>query len=282
MMRPRWRRAHDTRAVVAEGPWTLMADRKDLEFTYSLIDRMFRLSLGELADFSGAKYDGDFSLSLEEAQQRKHDFVAEQVGSDPGGKSWTSGAAGARCSTSCVTAAGTASASHCRPREVAACHRHGLDARLFDARQLTPDTFGQFDAVVSLGAFEHFCSPDDQAGGRQDAVYADLFARTADVLPDHGRFYLQTMVFGANMIPLDDVDLDVRPGSPTPGTSRCSAASSPGRCSRSGPSRSCAAPRPISGSCRAPRGASTTSRPSVSGAPGSRRRASRNRCSSCG
>ena len=52
-----------------------MADRDDLEFTYSLIDRIFRLSLGELADFSGAKYDGDFSLSLEQAQRRKYEYV---------------------------------------------------------------------------------------------------------------------------------------------------------------------------------------------------------------
>ena len=61
-----------------------MANRDDLEFTYSLIDRVFRLSLGELADFSGAKYDGDFSLTLEEAQHRKHDYVAEQIGIGPG------------------------------------------------------------------------------------------------------------------------------------------------------------------------------------------------------
>src|SRR6476469_9848373 len=61
-----------------------MAERADLEFTYSLIDRIFRLSLGELADFSGAKYDGDFSLTLEEAQRRKHDYVAEQIGVGPG------------------------------------------------------------------------------------------------------------------------------------------------------------------------------------------------------
>src|SRR3954453_7201354 len=60
-----------------------MADRDDLEFTYSLIDRLFRLSLGEMADFSGAKYDGDFSLSLEEAQRRKHEYVAEQIGLGP-------------------------------------------------------------------------------------------------------------------------------------------------------------------------------------------------------
>ena len=61
-----------------------MAEREDLEFTYSLIDRIVRLSLGELADFSGAKYDGDFSLTLEQAQRRKHDYVAGQIGIAPG------------------------------------------------------------------------------------------------------------------------------------------------------------------------------------------------------
>src|SRR6266567_6495039 len=61
-----------------------MAERRDLEFTYSLIDRVFRLSLGELADFSAAKYDGDFTLTLEQAQRRKHEYVAEQIGIEPG------------------------------------------------------------------------------------------------------------------------------------------------------------------------------------------------------
>src|SRR3954471_22227233 len=61
-----------------------MADRKDLDFTYSLIDRIFRLSLGELADFSGAKYDGDFSLTLEEAQRRKHEYVEQSIGIESG------------------------------------------------------------------------------------------------------------------------------------------------------------------------------------------------------
>jgi len=63
-----------------------MADRRDLDFTYSLIDRIFRLSLGELADFSGAKYDGDFSLSLEEAQRRKHEYIWEQLRTGPGSR----------------------------------------------------------------------------------------------------------------------------------------------------------------------------------------------------
>jgi len=38
-----------------------MADRVDIDFTYSLTDRVFRLSMGELADFSGAKQVSDLA-----------------------------------------------------------------------------------------------------------------------------------------------------------------------------------------------------------------------------
>jgi cyclopropane-fatty-acyl-phospholipid synthase len=92
--------------------------------------------------------------------------------------------------------------------QTAACRRRGLDVHLYDARQLTRDSFGPFDAVASLGAFEHFCSPEEYTAGRQEAIYRDVFARVAAVLPENGRFYLQTMVFGRNMIPLDEVDLE--------------------------------------------------------------------------
>src|SRR5436190_1702992 len=100
-----------------------MADRRDLDFTYSLTDRIIRLSLGELPDFSGAMFDGDFSLGLEQAQRRKHAYVADQA-------------------------------------------------------------------------------------GRQEEIYRDLFARVSNVLPPGGRFYLQTMVFGRNMIPASRIDLE--------------------------------------------------------------------------
>jgi len=185
-----------------------MADRDDLEFTYSLIDRIFRLSLGELADFSGAKYDGDFSLSLEEAQRRKHHYVAEQIGIGPGrrvldlGCGWgplldfarSQGAAGVGVTLSSAQAV--------------ACRRHGLDVHLLDARQVTRESLGPFDAVASLGAFEHFCSPEEHRAGRQEEIYRGLFARIASLLQDGGRLYLQTMVFGANMIPLERIDID--------------------------------------------------------------------------
>ena len=84
---------------------------------------------------------------------------------------------------------------------------------LLDGRRLERERFGMFDAVASLGAFEHFCSPEEQRAGRQDEVYRGLFARLASLLPAHGRLYLQTMAFGRNMIPLDQIDISAPRGS---------------------------------------------------------------------
>ncbi len=47
-----------------------MATKQDLDFTYSSIDKIFRLSFGEMADYSGARFDGDFSMSVEEGQRK--------------------------------------------------------------------------------------------------------------------------------------------------------------------------------------------------------------------
>jgi cyclopropane-fatty-acyl-phospholipid synthase len=184
-----------------------MADRADLDFTYSLIDRIFRLSLGELADFSGAKYDGDFSLSLEEAQRRKHDYVAAQIGIGPGRRVLDLGCGWGPLLDFVRRRGGVGVGVTLSSAQVAACRRHGLDVHLHDAREVTRDTFGPFDAVASLGAFEHFCSPEEYRAGRQDDIYRRLFARIADLLPGGGRLFLQTMVFGRNMIPADEIDI---------------------------------------------------------------------------
>jgi cyclopropane-fatty-acyl-phospholipid synthase len=92
--------------------------------------------------------------------------------------------------------------------QAAACRRHGLDVHLHDAAEVTREDFGPVDAVASLGAFEHFCSAEDYHAGRQEEIYRRLFARIGSLLPDRGRFYLQTMVFGPNMIPVDQIDVN--------------------------------------------------------------------------
>lgn len=185
-----------------------MAGRSDLEFTYSLIDKIFRLSLGEMADFSGAKYDGDFSMSLEQAQRRKHDYVAESIGIGPGRRVLDLGCGWGPLLNYIRSRGATGVGVTLSSAQAAACQKNGLDVRVMDCRAVTPDTFGSFDAVASLGAFEHFCSIDEYKAGKQEAIYGDLFKRVADLLPAKGRFFLQSMVFGKNMLPVDQLDVN--------------------------------------------------------------------------
>jgi cyclopropane-fatty-acyl-phospholipid synthase len=191
-----------------------MAERRDIDFTYSLTDRIVRLSLGELADFSGAKYDGDFSLSLEQAQARKHEYVAEQIGIGPGRRVLDLGCGWGPLLDFVRRRGGSGVGLTLSRAQLAACRRHGLDVHLHDARDVSRERFGSFDAVASLGAFEHFCSPQDFQDGRQEEIYRNLFSRVASVLPRSGRFYLQTMVYGRNMIPAQDIDMKTLQGLP--------------------------------------------------------------------
>ncbi|TMM17702.1 MAG: methyltransferase domain-containing protein, partial [Actinobacteria bacterium] len=142
------------------------------------------------------------------------EYVAEQLGIGPGKRILDLGCGwGALLNfignRGCTGIGVTLSAA-----QAAACRRHGLEVQLLDARRVSRESFGRFDAVASLGAFEHFCSPEEYRAGRQEEVYRGLFARIASVLPDQGRFYLQTMVFGRNMIPAEQIDIDALRGLP--------------------------------------------------------------------
>src|SRR5919206_1116383 len=114
-----------------------MADRDDLEFTYSLIDRIFRLSLGELADFSGARYLGDFSLTLEEAQRRKHEYVGEQIGIGPGRRVLDLGCGWGPLLDFVRRRGGTGVGGTLSSAQAAACPRPGPEVHVKDAREVT-------------------------------------------------------------------------------------------------------------------------------------------------
>src|SRR5271156_4928472 len=61
-----------------------MATQSQIEETYNYMDEVFRAAYGEDADVSGAMFNGDFSLSLEQAQDAKHQYILTHLGARPG------------------------------------------------------------------------------------------------------------------------------------------------------------------------------------------------------
>lgn len=184
-----------------------MAGKKEVDYIYSPIDKIFRLSFGEHGDFSGAMYDGDFTLKLEEAQQRKHNYIIQQLHIREGSKVLDMGCGWGPFLKQVQQRGATGIGLTLSEGQAASCRKNGLEVYVQDCRNVTPAMFGNFDALCSIGAFEHFASATDYFEGKQDRVYADFFEHAAALIPKGGRFFLQTMVFGKNMLPYDQISL---------------------------------------------------------------------------
>lgn len=176
-----------------------MANKPDLDFTYTTIDNIFRSSFGEMADYSGARFDGDFTMTLEEGQRKKHEFIAEslRIGKDSKVLDMACGWGPFLNHIRQLGASGigvTLSTGQAK-----AAVKNGLDVRIMDCRTITPEQLGTFDAVTCIGGLEHFCSVEEYQAGKQDMIYHNFFKTVSDLLPIGGRFYMQTMVFSKNM-----------------------------------------------------------------------------------
>lgn len=184
-----------------------MADNKDLDFTYTTIDEIFRLSIGEMADYSGAKYDGDFSMSLEAAQKAKHRFIADSLNITENSKILDMACGWGPFLHYAVTERKAQGMGLTLSQgQAAACNRNGLKVLVQDCRTVKPEDFGQFDAITCIGGLEHFCSVEEYQAGKQEEVYQNFFNGIYELLPSGGRFYMQTMTFSDKMIDFDAFD----------------------------------------------------------------------------
>ncbi len=191
-----------------------MADKNDLDFTYTTIDKIFRLSIGEMADYSGAKYDGDFSMSLEAAQKAKHKFIADSLNIKEGSNVLDMACGWAPFTRYIVKERGAKSIGLTLSQGQAdACQKNGFNVLVQDCRTVKPEDFGTFDAITCIGGLEHFCSVEEWRQGKQEKVYSDFFKTLNDLLPKGGRFYMQTMTFSKNMLDFEDIDINAEEGS---------------------------------------------------------------------
>lgn len=192
----------------SQGVGFVRTKAEEMDYCYTVPDKIFQLSLGRNAHFSGARYMGDFSMTLEEAQAAKCDYIGNMLGIKEGdtlidlGCGW---GGVLRHLTDHFGIKGTGvtlskgQAKHGQET--------GLDIRYGDMREVTPETFGTFDHATSLGSFEHLCTYEEYLEGKQDQIYKDFFKQVSELIPVGARFYMQTMTFGRKIIPRETWDI---------------------------------------------------------------------------
>jgi cyclopropane-fatty-acyl-phospholipid synthase len=190
-----------------------VATLEEISDTYDYMDDYFRLSLGETADITCAMYNGDFSMTLEEAQAQKHTFVLDALHCAPGSRVLDIGCGWGPMLHAIRERGAVGVGLTLSPRQAESCVRNGLDARLADWNDMGPDTLGTFDAITCVGAFEHFASANDYLQGTHDEVYARFFRLCHDLLRPGGRLYLQTMLWGPKAPRYEEISLQAPRGS---------------------------------------------------------------------
>ncbi len=115
----------------------VMTDQKDLEYTYTLIDKIFRHSFGEMADFSGAMYNGDFSMALEQAQRQKHEFIAESLNIREGSRVLDMGCGWGPFLKFIEERGAKSIGVTLSTGQAEACIKNGLDVHLMDCRTIS-------------------------------------------------------------------------------------------------------------------------------------------------
>ncbi len=195
-----------------------MATGTQIQEHYDLIGPLHALrmeDIHECPDYTCAFFDGK-QKSYAAAQADKHEWIFNGLGL---GQNLTNkrvydiGCGWGPMLNAVRVRNGKAVGFTLSPGQVEYCEQRGLDARLRDYKSLNNGELGLFDGIVSLGAFEHFCSPKELLAGNQEKIYQDFFEKCAAHLLPGGRLFLQTMTWGKQVPDYRKLSLNAPPDS---------------------------------------------------------------------
>jgi cyclopropane-fatty-acyl-phospholipid synthase len=175
------------------------ASARAIQHHYDVSNEFFALWLDETMTYSCALWEGlEDRSDLATAQRRKIDHHVRAAGAASAGAVLDVGCGWGSVLRELVTARGVGRAvgltlSAAQAEHVRSLDLPGVEVRLESWADHAPER--PYDAVISIGAFEHFAGPDCSTG-QKIQVYRDFFARCRSWLASHGRLSLQTIAYG--------------------------------------------------------------------------------------
>jgi cyclopropane-fatty-acyl-phospholipid synthase len=190
-----------------------MATEAEINETYNYMDEIFRLTFGDHADCSAAMYDLDFSKTLQDAQVAKHKYILTNLCLTSGSRVLDIGCGWGPILNVLRSNGMYGVGITLSSKQADWCLRSGFEVYLKDWKAVDAGTFGTFNGIVSIGAFEHFCSKKEFLDGAQETIYRRFFTLCSDLISKGERLYLQTMLWGKNAPPPHEISLHAMKGS---------------------------------------------------------------------
>lgn len=190
--------------VKLDMPTPAGASREAIDHHYSFGNDFFRLWLDESLTYSGALWNEPENPqdnpqdTLEEAQARKLDYHIAQAGAAGAdrvldvGCGWGSGLK-RMTEVHGVKHATGLTLSEAQAEWIASQRWKNVEMRMESWADHTP--VEPYDAIISIGAFEHFAKATLTPAGKIDA-YREYFARCHQLLKPGRRMTLQTIAYG--------------------------------------------------------------------------------------
>jgi cyclopropane-fatty-acyl-phospholipid synthase len=152
-------------------------------------------------------YNGDFSMSLEQAQKSKHAYILDGIRFKKGDRVLDIGCGWGPLLQVLKHEGGQEYGLTISPAQAKNCRDNHLKATLGDWKDIQPCSLGKFDSIVSVGAFEAFCSVEELLSNRQEEIYSRFFKICHELLKDEGRMFLQTMMWGKQVPVPEDLNI---------------------------------------------------------------------------
>ena len=172
-----------------------MASQQEIERLYDWLDRFHDRCLGEFADLSCGYFRGDHGKSLQQAQKDKHDWVLDTLECGEGARILDIGSGWGAMLRAAELNGASGVGLTLSQAQAAYCKKKRLNVLLMDWKEAQAAHLGVFDGIVSIGAFEHFCSIEEFLAGKQEGIYKRFFQLCADVIKSGRKLFLQTMVW---------------------------------------------------------------------------------------
>jgi cyclopropane-fatty-acyl-phospholipid synthase len=180
-----------------EPPADTGASQQAIEFHYDMPAAFFALWLGRSMTYTAARFT-DAAMDLDAAQEAKITWHLDAAMVAEGARVLDVGCGWGTLLARAVETRGAAGAhgltlSPLQRDYIARRGVAGVTASLESYERFAPGA--PCDAIVSVGAFEHFVKPGASPEERR-AAYGGFFRRCADWLAPGGRLSLQTMAWG--------------------------------------------------------------------------------------